>query len=576
MRAVGDLEASETVAALLRAFEKAPGVRRLASNPLLLTAVLLVHRSHGRLPQRRVDAYKAVTEALGRTWRAVQGVPEAELLDERRLTAWLTRLADWLHSCRPGGSASPRDLLAVLGPLWARMRNETWEPETIDQADVMESDVARDVIRFVEQVGEDSGLLIERAPRRWGFPHLAYEEFYTGRALAFDGRASERAGRFRRHLHDPLYAEPVLLGLALIGRDQPEEIEMLFEAALLARGEEAERLGLRPTACEEILGRDYLFALRALGDDIPCTGAVLDELLGRALDEWVDGDGSGQYRAYRTALRDRLSGLAGTAAGRRASTLIGRRMAATSPDDTARWQDLIAVTGFVGPDPAAVAALTDRVLSSPDPRLAIQAARVLADSGELSEQVAERLVASPDGNGVSRGEGVSVLVSARRLTPEVVVRLEAVAASDDHEAAFAAAHVLAAASQIPPAIVDRLVELSLNDNPTLAARALYTLRDAGHVPDATLVRLSALSASDDVEVALVAGQVLARHGQRPAGLTHRLDDLFRSDHRLTTFQLALDLSQTIAVSEEVLRVLLQMTPAGDLVVGGVVAGHARS
>jgi hypothetical protein len=68
-------DARATTSALLDAFAKSPGVRRLAANPLLLTALLLVHRTLGSLPQRRADAYKAVTDALGHTWRTHQGVP---------------------------------------------------------------------------------------------------------------------------------------------------------------------------------------------------------------------------------------------------------------------------------------------------------------------------------------------------------------------------------------------------------------------------------------------------------------------------------------------------------------------
>lgn len=76
-------DAEAETRALLDALRLNPGVRRLAANPLLLTALVLVHRSRGRLPHRRIEAYVEVTEALGRTWRSVQGVPEAELPDER-------------------------------------------------------------------------------------------------------------------------------------------------------------------------------------------------------------------------------------------------------------------------------------------------------------------------------------------------------------------------------------------------------------------------------------------------------------------------------------------------------------
>jgi predicted NACHT family NTPase len=128
-------DARQTVAQLLDAFAHSPGVRRLAANPLLLTALLLVQRTHGQLPQRRMDAYKAVADALGHTWRAYHGVPDSELPDERRLTGWLTRLAEWMHAERPEGSATLRDLLQILGPSWAQLNRQTWDPTVLDEAD---------------------------------------------------------------------------------------------------------------------------------------------------------------------------------------------------------------------------------------------------------------------------------------------------------------------------------------------------------------------------------------------------------------------------------------------------------
>jgi hypothetical protein len=69
------------------AIEEAPtvnaGVRRLAANPLPLTALVLVHRASGRFPHRRVEAYIEVCNALGRTWRSARGVAEADLPGER-------------------------------------------------------------------------------------------------------------------------------------------------------------------------------------------------------------------------------------------------------------------------------------------------------------------------------------------------------------------------------------------------------------------------------------------------------------------------------------------------------------
>jgi hypothetical protein len=302
-------DARNTTTALLDAFRRSSGVRRLATNPLLLTVLLLVHRSMGALPERRVDAYKAVTDALGHTWRATQGVPARELPDERRLTQWLTRLAAWMHENRPEGSVGRRDLLRIWGPLLARLQREPWDLTVPDAADPASTEGGRAILEFVEQVERHSGLLVERAPGRWGFPHLTFEEFYAGRALAFEGRAAERPVNIRRRLHDARYDEPILLALGLIGSEQPEEIEALFEVSLLATGTEAQELGVQPSDFEDLLGRDFRFALRALADDIPARPEIIDGLIHRAMSEALDRFGLGRFFPYRAAVVDRIMAL---------------------------------------------------------------------------------------------------------------------------------------------------------------------------------------------------------------------------------------------------------------------------
>lgn len=322
-----DRDARSAASDLMEALRSNAGVRRLAANPLLLTTLLLVHRARGRLPNRRVDAYVEVTEALGRTWRSVQGVPEAELPDDRMLTAWLTRLGAWMHSNRPEGSASKREVLEVLGPLWAKQAGTEWRPDIIDAASPLDSTAGRGVEDFIDKTERHTGLLVERAPGRYGFPHLTFEEYYAGRALAFEGLAVDRPKEIRRWIHNPRYDEPILLGLGLVGREQPEEVERLVAQSVFGATE-------IPSSHEELLGRDFLFALRILADDIPLATVTVDRLLLQALNEWFDRSGRTRFSQYRMALRERLSALGATrAAARLALALDGMavRQAATSP-----------------------------------------------------------------------------------------------------------------------------------------------------------------------------------------------------------------------------------------------------
>ena len=99
-----------------------PGVRRLATNPLLLTLLALIHHQGARLPNRRTDLYRLCVEALAETWnlaRSASGRPIDLRLGQRRLDEefvvhLLAPVAYWLHENKPTGIANRQELEARI------------------------------------------------------------------------------------------------------------------------------------------------------------------------------------------------------------------------------------------------------------------------------------------------------------------------------------------------------------------------------------------------------------------------------------------------------------------------------
>ena len=287
---------------LMNAIQTIPGVRRLAANPLLLRTLAQLHRAGIPLPQRRVALYNQVVETLTQTWRPSQGVPASALseisvlLGQPHLTRLLSRLAYWLHLEKPGGFASELEMCRVLGKEWARLTGRSWREE--------DPDIEKEMRQFLRAVREQTGILVEDTPHRYGFAHLTFEEYYAARYLV--ANSQEPAQRIRAHLHDPRWQEPILLALGLIGMESPDEACELVETAILAEGEEARAKGLDPSPYESLLGRDYLFALRCLGDDIPVHDALAKQLTERLLREITQQTGSGRFQKYQEALVEGL------------------------------------------------------------------------------------------------------------------------------------------------------------------------------------------------------------------------------------------------------------------------------
>src|SRR5260370_15219416 len=178
------------------------------------------------------------------------------------------------------------------GKEWARLTGRSWREE--------DPDIEKKMRQFLRAVREQTGILVEDTPHRYGFAHLTFEEYYAARYLIANNQ--ERAQRIRAHLHDPRWQEPILLALGLMGMESPEEACVLVETAILAEGEEARAGGLDPSLYEPLLGRDYLFALRCLGDDVPVHPALVKQLIERLLREITHQPGSGQYQKSQDAL----------------------------------------------------------------------------------------------------------------------------------------------------------------------------------------------------------------------------------------------------------------------------------
>ncbi len=310
-------KAQREIDGIMQAVQHTPGVKRLAANPLLLCTLALIHRTGATLPQKRIDLYKLAAEVLTRTWRVAQGVRSTELMDDADITKLLRELAYWMHVHKPTGIATEREIIK----LWARVNNKDEDDEQSE----------REIKIFLRKVEEHTGLFVERSPKRYGFMHLTFEEYYAARYLI--ARSRTRAQLIRQHLHEPRWEEPILLALGFVNIDSPEDAAELVDTAILAQGDEAQDLGFKQSKYEDLLGRDYLFALRCLGDQIAVSDKTMRQLLDRLIGELLYESGLAQYSRYRQALNERLAYLKGSKAA--TDTLIPRLLTVLKTDEDA-------------------------------------------------------------------------------------------------------------------------------------------------------------------------------------------------------------------------------------------------
>jgi len=149
-----------------------PGIRRLASNPMLLSIIALVHRSLAMLPRERTKLYAQCSKILLEQWDMSRGVrvddTNLKLPQKEKL---MQRLAFALHVGEigdpTGGREAParavEELIAAELPALGKSADEA--------------------AHLLQMLVERSGILLERQRGVLSFAHLTFQEYFTAKHL---------------------------------------------------------------------------------------------------------------------------------------------------------------------------------------------------------------------------------------------------------------------------------------------------------------------------------------------------------------------------------------------------------
>src|SRR3990170_4056261 len=154
-----------------------PDLWRLAANPLLLTVMALVHTHKGRLPEARALLYEETVDILLWRWEQLKltGQEEAPRLRQLLLEAGRTDV----------------DLKRVLWELAYEAHSQTSEEQGSESlADIGQYQLQKALAGLkdgdhtwaravAEAMKLRAGLLLERAPEVFTFPHRTFQEFLT-------------------------------------------------------------------------------------------------------------------------------------------------------------------------------------------------------------------------------------------------------------------------------------------------------------------------------------------------------------------------------------------------------------
>ena len=180
-------EDQEGLTARLAEAVQRPDLKRLAPNPLLLTVMALVHTHKGRLPDARALLYEETVEILLWRWEQIKlgGDENAPRLRQYLLEAGRTDV----------------DLKRVLWELAFHAHTASKADDSEGLADIPEYRILKALAALkcddknpegdlswaqslVNLMKERSGILLERQPEIFTFPHRTFQEYLAGAYLA--------------------------------------------------------------------------------------------------------------------------------------------------------------------------------------------------------------------------------------------------------------------------------------------------------------------------------------------------------------------------------------------------------
>jgi energy-coupling factor transporter ATP-binding protein EcfA2 len=217
-RALRERRAEQQASNLKTALKNDAGIRRIATNPMLLSIIALVHRSLATLPKERSKLYAQCSKIFLEQWDISRGirVDDTNLKLEQK-EAILRRLAFALHTGEIGDKDGGREadrksveaLLRDLLPSLGR--------------------AAEDSHRLLTMLIERSGIIIERQRDILSFSHHTFQEYFTAQYLATNSSIDQDFLLGESRLITDWWREVILLYSGLIS-DSSELISTIHAA----------------------------------------------------------------------------------------------------------------------------------------------------------------------------------------------------------------------------------------------------------------------------------------------------------------------------------------------------------
>ncbi|MBK0380863.1 SMEK domain-containing protein [Mucilaginibacter segetis] len=177
---------------LFQSIKKNISVLNMASNPLLITIITLIHYQGGTLPERRASLYDIATSTFLENWVKQRESQKKSNFDKETIIAILAPISYHIHQYFTTGLITESDLKTLFQKEYRNIFPYQTAKEEL-----------QDIKEIIDFLREDAGFLFEKGLNEngesmFGFVHQTFQEYFT--ALEFKTRWKE--GRFKQDFED--------------------------------------------------------------------------------------------------------------------------------------------------------------------------------------------------------------------------------------------------------------------------------------------------------------------------------------------------------------------------------------
>jgi energy-coupling factor transporter ATP-binding protein EcfA2 len=214
-------QANEKATELFNSIKQNQSVMRLATNPLLVTIIALIHYQGSTLPEKRASLYDIATSTFLENWVKQRESNKRNRFDKDLLVEILAPISLYIHENYTDGLIGEKELKDKL-----LINYSDTNPIGLQEA-------KQDIKELIDFLREDAGFVFEKGISEsgeslFGFVHQTFQEYFTAIEFKTLWKEGRLKNQFERYIFSPNWSEVIKLSASLFKLNEPSRLGRQF------------------------------------------------------------------------------------------------------------------------------------------------------------------------------------------------------------------------------------------------------------------------------------------------------------------------------------------------------------